>query len=127
MLEAGLRRGEARLHHLRVRDERRAGCGEAVVGNAEEEIMDAEELMDVGDGEDGNEVIVSSREEGERLWNEVCTARFLRGADEDFAYEAVDADSALDVEERRDAEERWYDDESEGAVGVDGETGVQDF
>jgi len=81
-------------------------------------------------GEDGEEV--KSREEGMERWKFEMTVRFLRGGDEEFDYRDVDESEEFDEVERRESEERWFDEEEPewdgGEKGVtDGETGVQDF
>ncbi len=58
--------------------------------------------------------------------------RFVEGGDEEFEYRVVDEDEELDVLERREREECWFEDEEpgwvdEGGKGRGGETGVQDF
>lgn len=84
-------------------------------------------------GEDGEEV--ASREEGIERWKFEMTLRFLRGGDEDFDYRDVDESEEYDEVEKREKEERWFDEETpewdgeggEENVGTSGETGVQDF
>lgn len=86
-----------------------------------------------------------TRDEAQQQWIETMTARFVRGEDQDFEYNAVDGDEGLDDVrgEERDLEEQWFDREEEGFVGgsgsedgeggegkgkeLKGETGVQDF
>lgn len=83
-------------------------------------------------GEDGGEV--KDREEGFERWKFEMTVRFLRGGDEEFDYRDVDENEEFDELERRENEERWFDEEEpewvegeEGGGGTSGETGVQDF
>ena len=82
-------------------------------------------------GEDGEEV--KSREEGQERWKFEMTVRFLRGGDEDFDYRVVDESEEFDEVEKREKQERWFDEEEpewdgEGEPeGTGGETGVQDF
>ena len=76
-----------------------------------------------------------SKEDGEQRWRGEMTARFLRGADDDFDYPSVDDSEEWDDWglEEREAQERWLDAEEaswvghDGAAAVTGETGVQDF
>jgi hypothetical protein len=81
-------------------------------------------------GEDGEEV--KSREEGMERWKFEMTVRFLRGGDEEFDYRDVDESEEFDEVERRESEERWFDEEEpewDGGEkgGTGGETGLQDF
>jgi hypothetical protein len=85
---------------------------------------------------DDEDEVPTSKEEGAERWREAMTRRFVEGRDEEFEYARVDADEGLDVLERREEEERWFDEEDPGWVddGVGGrsaeergETGVQDF
>jgi len=81
-------------------------------------------------GEDGEEV--KSREDGMERWKFEMTVRFLRGGDEEFDYRDVDESEEFDEVERRESEERWFDEEEpewDGGEmgGTAGETGVQDF
>ena len=75
-----------------------------------------------------------TKEEGEQRWREAITCRFVHGKDEDFDYGPLDQDDNLDVEERREAEEKWFEEEEpEWANGPNKrgrsemETGIQDF
>ncbi|KAJ9132378.1 hypothetical protein NKR23_g11316 [Pleurostoma richardsiae] len=87
----------------------------------------------------------ASREEAQETWEEFLRDRFVHGRDEDFDYAGVDENDELDVLERRDQEEAWFDDEDPGWASdgsgddggeggkmvverrIEGETGVQDF
>lgn len=71
--------------------------------------------------------VVSSREEGEALWRETMTLRFLGGGDEDADYKAIDESEEWDDHEteRREVEEKWFDAETPSEV--TGDTGVQDY
>jgi hypothetical protein len=71
--------------------------------------------------------VPQSREEGEERWRFEMTLRFLRGDDEEFSYGEVDESEEFDVVERRENEERWFDEEEPSKVSGEGETGVQDF
>ena len=63
------------------------------------------------------------------------TMRFLKGEDPDFDYKSVDENEDLDVIERTEEEEKWFEDEEPREVeveektgdGTGGETGIQDF
>ncbi|KAK4459395.1 coiled-coil domain-containing protein [Cladorrhinum samala] len=81
-----------------------------------------------------------TRAEGEAQWREFLRDRFIQGKDDDFDYEGlVDGNDEFDGLERREREEKWFEDESPGwASGEDdggmhverelkGETGIQDF
>ncbi|ETS84889.1 hypothetical protein PFICI_02914 [Pestalotiopsis fici W106-1] len=80
-----------------------------------------------------------TKEEGRERWNSFLRERFTSGQDEDFDYDTVDADDSLDVLERRDEEEAWFNDEAPGWASdgkdefttdrkqLQGETGIQDF
>jgi hypothetical protein len=77
--------------------------------------------------------VPSSKEEGLSRWKFEMTLRFLRGDDDEFEYRDVDESEEWDVVERRESEERWFEDEEPEWVGegedggVGGDTGVQDF
>jgi len=74
--------------------------------------------------------IPRTKEDGFERWKFEMTMRFLRGDDPDFAYKEVDESEELDYIERRDAEERWFDEEEPDLInpgGESNETGVQDF
>jgi hypothetical protein len=79
----------------------------------------------------------TTRAEGVVRWQDFLRERFVHGGDSDFDYNRVDMDEDLDVMERRDLEEEWFDEEeAQWASDADhdtsetmltGETGVQDF
>jgi hypothetical protein len=79
--------------------------------------------------------IPKSKEEGMDRWKFEMTIKFLKGEDKDFDYKSVDEDEKWDEVERRESEERWFEDEEPEWVeddekvgeGTGGETGVQDF
>jgi hypothetical protein len=85
--------------------------------------------------------IPANKEEGYARWRWEMEARFVRGGDDDFDYEAVDKNEDYDdhLQESREAEDKYFDDEEpqfvSGAEAVQrskskelqGETGVQDF
>ncbi|KXJ90571.1 coiled-coil domain-containing protein-domain-containing protein [Microdochium bolleyi] len=86
-------------------------------------------------------------EEGRERWRDFLRRRFVLGRDDDFDYRSVDENDDLDVLERRDTVEAWFDEEEPGwasdrleqddtgdhtmhGVGAQklaGETGIQDF
>jgi hypothetical protein len=87
--------------------------------------------------------VPATKEEGYARWKWEMEARFVRGADEDFDYPAVDNNEQYDDHalESLEAQDRYFDtEEPEFVVGDDaakrtksqeqkleGETGVQDF
>ncbi len=91
-----------------------------------------------------------TRAEGRERWEDFLRRRFVLGRDDDFDYRPVDENDEYDALERREEEDRWFNDEvpewasegggggcggSAGEVGsrthgdrrLEGETGVQDF
>ncbi|KAI1392025.1 coiled-coil domain-containing protein-domain-containing protein [Hypoxylon trugodes] len=85
-----------------------------------------------------------TKEEGRERWDDFLRRRFVLGRDDDFDYQTIDENDDLDVMERREQEDAWFDDEDPGwasdsagdqgggdkFVGqreLEGETGVQDF
>ncbi|KAI0385089.1 coiled-coil domain-containing protein-domain-containing protein [Hypomontagnella monticulosa] len=86
-----------------------------------------------------------TREEGRERWDDFLRRRFVLGRDDDFDYRAVDENDELDVLERREQEDAWFDDEDPGWASdaaedqggggggksgekkLEGETGIQDF
>lgn len=76
--------------------------------------------------------VPATKEEGFERWKAEMTLKFLRGEDQDFEYEVVDESEEWDSIERRENEERWFEEEEPEWVGEGdpvkrGETGVQDF
>jgi hypothetical protein len=73
----------------------------------------------------------STKEEGLERWKYEMTLRFVQGKDQDFLYDQVDNDEGLDVLEKLEAEDRWFEEEepewTEGGTLPRGETGIQDF
>lgn len=81
------------------------------------------------------------REEGRGRWNDFLRRRFVLGRDEDFDYRPVDENDDYDALERREEEDRWFNEEdpawaSEAEASgagempggrLEGQTGVQDF
>ncbi|KAI0130599.1 hypothetical protein BJ170DRAFT_578655 [Xylariales sp. AK1849] len=78
-----------------------------------------------------------TQQEGRDRWEDFLRQRFILGGDEDVDYVPIDTDDSLDVIERRDEEEAWFNDEEprwaskqdvEGEEErLEGETGIQDF
>ncbi|KAF9736460.1 hypothetical protein PMIN06_011535 [Paraphaeosphaeria minitans] len=77
-----------------------------------------------------------SKEDGCAWWKDEMTQRFLRGDDNDFEYDTVDASHAYDdPEEERDIQDAYFDSmesdfdtDGEGKEKVlTGETGIQDY
>lgn len=143
-MEADLWRSEAKLAALAGRESRRDFNDEEGAEAAKRQEKRRQEREDngvkyVGD-KDGNvlpeeeDEVPKTKEEGEGRWREAMTCRFVQGKDEDFDYGPIYQDDSLDVEERREAEERWFEEEEpEWADGSkengrsEMETGVQDF
>ncbi|KAI1922763.1 hypothetical protein LOZ58_001992 [Ophidiomyces ophidiicola] len=78
--------------------------------------------------------IPATRQEGEERWRTEMELRFLRGADPDFDYAAVD--ECEDYDDLSEEQDKYFDDEEpewlvekgeDGQVELRGETGVQDF
>ncbi|KAI1379058.1 coiled-coil domain-containing protein-domain-containing protein [Hypoxylon crocopeplum] len=114
--------------------------------------------VSVSVGEGGGEASIKglpqkpeTKDEGRERWIDFLRRRFVLGRDDDFEYRAVDENDDLDVMERREQEDAWFDDEDpdwasdavedQGGGGGDGggggkalgkkrlegETGIQDF
>ncbi|EHL00201.1 putative Coiled-coil domain-containing protein 97 [Glarea lozoyensis 74030] len=77
--------------------------------------------------------VPKDKEEGLDRWKFEMTMRFLKGEDPDFDYKTVDENEELDVIERAEEEERWFEDEEPSwvdentAEGTGGETGILDY
>lgn len=142
-MEADLWRSEAKLSALAGKELRR-NFNEDDDTSAERQAKKRQQRQDggknyVGDKygnvlpEDEDEA-PETKEEGEQRWREAITCRFVHGKDEDFDYGPLDQDDNLDVEERREAEEKWFEEEEpewENGLNKRGrsemETGIQDF
>jgi hypothetical protein len=127
ILEADLYRSEAKLEALRHPDPnaiftyKRGPNGEVLAEDRDE--------------------VPANKEEGLARWKWEMEARFLRGGDDDFDYDAVDNNPEYDdrVLEEQDAQDKYFDDQEpefvQGEDGVartnshqlHGETGIQDF
>ena len=131
ILEADLYRSEAKLAALRGRDQ----DGEPVASSSTTSLP----FVSYVRGEDGEvlpedpDEVPNSKEEGFERWKFEMTLKFLRGEDPDFDYKVVDESGECDEIERKEEEERWFEDEEpewveeEGVQTVGGETGIQDF
>ncbi|KAG5984676.1 hypothetical protein E4U55_003757 [Claviceps digitariae] len=131
ILEADLARGEFRLSALATE----AAGGQCsgfdaparwVPGPEVDRVWEQEQEQEQ-EQEEGQQAL--TRERGRALWREYLRERFIHGGDEDFRYGDVDDDEGLDGEARREAEEKWFEEEEEGWEGGkrEGETGVQDY
>lgn len=91
-------------------------------------------------GEDGEvlpedpDEVPKSKEEGLERWKFEMTIKFLKGQDQDFDYKEVDESDEWDTIEKKEEEDRWFEDEEpewveeeDGVQTIGGETGVQDF
>jgi hypothetical protein len=105
VLEADLTRAEAKVAAL-----------------AESENIPIEIRAETARGE-----AVATKEEGEELWRETMTLRFLEGRDGDADYKAIDESENWDdwVTRRRDEEEQYFDAETPSMVTSD--TGILDY
>ncbi|KAF3000029.1 hypothetical protein E8E14_005879 [Neopestalotiopsis sp. 37M] len=130
VLEVDLLRGEAKLSQL-------AAAEASENGEPTEASHTVVDIFNLGPGTPTAEP--DTKEEGRERWNNFLRERFTSGRDEDFDYDTVDADDSLDVLERRDEEEAWFNDEAPGWASdggddsmtgnkqLQGETGIQDF
>ena len=125
-------RSEARLAALKRRDQ----DGELVASTSSDSGVAFVTYVRGEDGEvllEDPDEVPKTKEEGLERWKFEMTLKFLRGEDPDFDYKAVDESEEWDEIERKEEEERWFDDEEpEWAEGrsiaaVGGETGIQDF
>lgn len=85
--------------------------------------------------------IPTDKEQAFKTWKWEMETRFMRGADQDFDYQTVDATDEFDdiQAEEREEQEKWFEEEEatfahahdlEGAPShrlLQGETGIQDF
>ncbi|PKS13220.1 hypothetical protein jhhlp_000566 [Lomentospora prolificans] len=144
-LEGDLRRGEAKLAALAAKS-----AGEPSGVNAEphvdawmhQQALNGDPALPVPKVGTREDVTPLTKERARGLWDEFLTERFVRGEDPDFDYSTVDNDDELDVLERQDAQDAWFDDEEPSWVNsggdkvdahtradtvLEGETGIQDF
>ncbi|KAK6085434.1 hypothetical protein SCUP234_02982 [Seiridium cupressi] len=130
VLEVDLLRGEAKLSRLAA--EAAQGTERRQEPHLAGDVTSLNLRTPVGEPE--------TKEEGRQRWDDYLRERFILGQDEDFDYDPVDIDDSLDVMERRDEEEAWFNDEkpewatgggADGDTGneqhLQGETGIQDF
>lgn len=129
-LESSLLRGEARLAKLASTTQE---AGDTSGGGGGDELPDADEPPTSGAEVPAASLVVGSaagttttgfeidvaiappattREEGRERWEEFLRDRFVRGGDDEFEYRGVDENDDLDVLERKDREEEWFDDET---------------
>ena len=114
VLEADLARGETRLSAMATE-----AAGEKRTNDDTPRWQAPSGLDNPWDGD------ATTKTEGIVLWNEFLTERFIQGGDDDFDYTLVDGNEDYDAVARRDAEDKWFDEEEPSDNGVD--TGVQDF
>lgn len=78
--------------------------------------------------------IPETKEEGQERWRSEMELRFLRGADSEFDYTAVD--DCEDYDDMNEEQEKYFDEEEpewlaeaseNGKIELQGETGIQDF
>jgi len=131
ILEGDLLRGEAKLQSLSKQAHSNDVGGSAMeLSCSEHRLPDWASLEEVASAKD--------QEEGRKLWHDFLTERFIKGGDCDFDYGPVDADEELDIIEKQDAEDAWFeaedpswadhdDDSSPCERTLQGETGIQDF
>lgn len=138
VLEADLYRSEAKLAALK-------GSSDSCPRDEHEDVGRIQEdhgvpYLSYARGQNGEvlpedpDEVPRSKEDGFERWKFEMTLKFLRGEDEDFDYQDVDAGGEWDEIENRDVEERWFEDEEPEWLGeeetgdtVGGETGIQDF
>lgn len=129
ILEADLYRSEAKLEALRSNSAERAKQSSPMkhvaAGNSESDQPKSEATAGLNSD---LEEIPSTKEEAEELWKHHMTLRFLRGEDTEFDYQEVDEGVAWDDIEAREAQEKWFNEESPDEDGtIAGNTGIQDF
>jgi len=88
-----------------------------------------------GMGDEDISQVPWSKEDGKSRWVTFLRDRFVHGGDDEFDYALVDKNEDLDVLERKDREDQWFDDEDPrwastsddgdggGVVGGDGAIG----
>ncbi|KUJ09244.1 uncharacterized protein LY89DRAFT_281505 [Mollisia scopiformis] len=137
VLEADLYRSEAKLAAIKAQN---PPIAEASSSKSPGPAVAAVPFVSYARGENGEvlpeeeDEVPKNKEEGLERWKFVMTLKFLSGEDQDFDYTTVDENDEWDAVERRESEERWFDDEepewvadeSEGPL-HGGETGIQDF
>jgi hypothetical protein len=137
VLEADLYRSEAKLAAI----QKTASDQEPQVPKPEDTTSSTPSVPYVyySTGKDGKvmleqeDEVPKDKEEGFDRWKFEMTMRFLKGEDPDFEYRNVDENEELDVIERAEEEERWFEDEEPSWVnektgeGTGGETGILDY
>ncbi|EPE35049.1 hypothetical protein GLAREA_10744 [Glarea lozoyensis ATCC 20868] len=138
VLEADLYRSEAKLAAI----QKTASDQESQVRKPEESSSSSNSSVPYvyySTGKDGKvmpeqeDEVPKDKEEGLDRWKFEMTMRFLKGEDPDFDYKTVDENEELDVIERAEEEERWFEDEEPSwvdentAEGTGGETGILDY
>ena len=115
VLEGSLLRGEERLARL---------AGESRPARPESLLRQSTSETGTGEGTASTAVVSllggvdealpppGTKTEGHAQWMHFLRERFIRGEDEDFEYATVDGDEELDVIERVEREEAWFDGES---------------
>lgn len=135
VLEADLYRSEAKLAAIR----RNAAhlSDNSVGGPSSSSRVTEETLLEAEDEEDAPK----TKEEGWDRWKWAMTLKFLNGDDGDFEYKDVDEGEEYDEVDRREREEKWFEEEEpqwaddisagdgvgNDRKGTGGETGIQDF
>ncbi|RPA83344.1 hypothetical protein BJ508DRAFT_71186 [Ascobolus immersus RN42] len=72
---------------------------------------------------------IPTKEEGQAIWTEFVTRRFLEGRDADVDYDSIDLSEAWDDVRaiERDMEDRYFESETPEEVAVSTDTGVLDY
>jgi hypothetical protein len=139
-LEASLLRGERTLAGLALGNEESTSSLSPLYAarrNGDADGPTATSISPSPGPENSWDAPMSDKQEGLDQWRAFLEDRFVRGGDDEFDYAPVDADEDLDVWERGQGEERWFDEEEpswlgegdaeNGIVERKGETGVQDY
>lgn len=140
VLEADLYRSEAKLAAIKAQTSPDTGVSSfALVDPSSSKSSTSVPFVSYARGENGEvlpeeeDEVPKSKEEGFDRWKFEMTLKFLSGEDKDFDYKAVDESDDWDAVERREDEEKWFDEEEpewvvdENEVTHGGETGIQDF
>ena len=109
-MEADLWRSEAKLAALAGKELGREFNDDGYIQTgraAETKYVRGKEGEVVPEDEDE---IPRTKEEGKAKWKQTMEFRFLQGKDTDFAYLKVDQDDSLDVLERQEKEEKYFED-----------------
>ncbi|KAI0008337.1 coiled-coil domain-containing protein-domain-containing protein [Xylariaceae sp. FL0662B] len=121
VLEVDLLRGEAKLSQLAAHPElhnphnnNNNGAAALSASARDRDVFIGEYAGALFSSSDEAKTTTSQQrqaEEGRARWRDFLRRRFVLGRDEDFDYAPVDEDDALDVLERREQEDAWFDDE----------------